>query len=320
MADAVLRDLLEIEHPILLAGMGGVAGPALAAAVSEAGCGGAIGLYKLDGAGVEDMVRATAALTDRPFGVNMIPEVVQGERLLEQVDAVLESAPTTTFFTFFGVPAGDTINRLHREGRRVLVQVGGVAEAGRAAALDADGCILQGREAGGHHLGTDSLADLTRAVRRSHPALPVIGAGGIGEGTQLFELERAGASGCWCGTMFVAAAESNAHSHFKERVVAASAADTVITDAFSIGWPGREHRVLRNRSVEEQGQLRSSFIATTAVAGRRHPVARFSAAVPTSQTEGLVDEMALYCGTSCDRVSATAPAAEIIERFLQGCR
>src|SRR6185503_1348679 len=102
--------------------MGGVAGPELAAAVAEAGGGGVVGLYKLDGAEVEEMVRATGALTTRPFGVNLIPEVVGRGRLLEQVDAVLESAPDTTFLTFFGLPPGDAIERARAAARPVLVQ------------------------------------------------------------------------------------------------------------------------------------------------------------------------------------------------------
>jgi nitronate monooxygenase len=312
-----LRALLEVDHPILQAGMGGVAGPQLAAAVSNVGCGGVIGLYKLDGSATQQAVGATARLTDRPFGVNMIPEVLDAAMLAAQIDATIEASGPTTFFTFFGMPPAAALSRIASAGRRTLVQVGSVADADRAAAAGVCACIVQGHEAGGHHLGSSPLESLLGQIRRRQPELTLIGAGGICSGGQLRRIEALGAEGCWCGTLFLATAESNAHEHFKRRVVAAKASDTVVTEAFDIGWPGRPHRVLRNRSVDGHGQLDSSFIATTTVAGRRFPIARFSAAVPTAQTQGRVEEMAMYCGTACAAVTAMAPVAQVIDSFLQ---
>jgi len=296
--------------------MGGVAGPDLAAAVSNAGCGGTLALYKLDGPTAAELVRATATLTTLPFGVNFVPEVVSPGHLAAQVEAALKASPQATFLTFFGPPPDELLAGIRAAGRRTLVQVGTVAEADRAVAAGADACIAQGVEAGGHHLGSSSTDQLTAELHRRHPQVPLVGSGGVASGRQLRELEQSGADGCSCGTLFVAAAESNAHEDFKQRVVAAAATDTVITEAFAIGWPDRPHRVLRNRSVEERQMLDSSFIATTTIAGRRYPIPRFSAAVPTSQTEGRVDEMALYCGTSCEGIDAVRPAAEIVAEFL----
>jgi nitronate monooxygenase len=316
VADSRLGALLSIEHPLLQAGMGGVAGPDLAAAVSNAGCGGTLGLYKLDGPTAAELVQATAALTRRSFGVNFVPEVVSPGHLATQVEAALEASPPTTFFTFFGPPPDEVLARIRAARRRTLVQLGTIAEADRAVAAGVDACIAQGIEAGGHHLGSSPTQELTAELHRRHPRVPLVASGGIESGGQLVELERSGADGCSCGTLFVAAAESNAHEDFKQRVVAAAAADTVVTETFAIGWPSRPHRVLRNRSVEERETLDSSFIATTTIAGRRYPIPRFSAAVPTSRTEGRVGEMALYCGTSCEGIDAIQPAAEIVEEFL----
>lgn len=296
--------------------MGGVAGPDLAAAVSNAGCGGTLALYKLDGPAVADLVRATSALTARPFGVNLVPEVVSPRHLATQVEAALDASPHKTFFTFFGPPPDEIMARIRAAGRRTLVQVGTVAEADRAIASGVDACIAQGIEAGGHHLGFSSTRELTAKLRRRHPQVPLVASGGIESGAQLVKLERSGADACSCGTLFVAAAESNAHEDFKQRVVAAVAADTVITRTFAIGWPDRPHRVLRNRSVEERQTLDSSFIATTTIAGRRYPIPRFSAAVPTTQTEGKISEMALYCGISCEGIGAVRSVAEIVDTFL----
>jgi nitronate monooxygenase len=318
VAESPLRRLLGIDHPLLQAGMGGVAGSELAAAVSNAGCGGVVALYKLDGAGTASLVGGAARLTARPFGINAIPEVVDRDRLDEQVEAALETSPATTFFTFFGPPPAEVVARIAAKGRRVLVQVGTVAEADAAVATGADACIVQGREAGGHHLGTHPLAELLAAVRRRHRNVPLIASGGIHAGGQLRELERAGADGGSCGTLFVAAEESNAHELFKRRVVEAGASDTVVTHVFEIGWPRRPHRVLRNRSVEERDALDSAFIAMTTVGGRRYPIPRFSAAVPTAQTEGRVEEMAMYCGTSCNGVRAVLPVAATVDAFLAG--
>jgi nitronate monooxygenase len=116
------------------------------------------------------------------------------------------------------------------------------------------------------------------------------------------------------GTAFVVAYESRAHSAFKAAVADAGAADTVISDAYEIGWPGRRHRVLATAVTRDPG-LPKKFIGRTTVEGKPYLVPRFSAAVPTDATTGRIEEMAMYCGLSCGAITTQTAAAGVVAAF-----
>jgi nitronate monooxygenase len=99
-------------------------------------------------------------------------------------------------------------------------------------------------------------------------------------------------------------------------VIGADESDTVITDVYEIGWPGRRHRVLATAVTREPGQARK-FIGRTVVEGTPYLVPRFSAAVPTDTTSGRVEEMALYCGLSCGTRSVEMAAADVVTEFAR---
>lgn len=316
----VLTDMLGIDFPLLQAGMGGVAGPELAAAVSSAGAGGVVALYRMPGAAVEEAVQATQEATQRSFGVNLIPELMTERGLSEQVRAALQCSQPSVFFTFYGLPNQKVCSALRRAGRRMLFMVGCMNDLEAAEAAGADAVILQGYEAGGHLLGSMKVRELLVAARDSGCTLPLLGAGGIGCGDALHELEALGAVGCLCGTLFVATRESRAHDDYKRRVANAAAQDTTVTDLFDGGWNGRRHRVLQN-SLTQAGseRLPRRFIATTQFGLTRHPIARYSAMVPTTQTVGKIEEMAMYCGQStadfCDVRSARGRVQAFIAQY-----
>ncbi|MFF4220797.1 NAD(P)H-dependent flavin oxidoreductase [Streptomyces nondiastaticus] len=319
---ARLCDALGIDVPLLQAGMGGVAGPELAGAVSEAGAGGCLALYKERPEHIPALVEAVRRRTGRAFGINIIPEVVGDARAEEQLSAALGALPDHAFLTFFGLPGPRCTALLRRvrrvrrtAGRAVVVQVGSVADAGRAVDQGADVVVLQNRRAGGHLLGDREADDLLEGVRHARPDLPLVTAGGIGDGRDLAAAERRGADGALCGTLFVPAAESDAHPVFKERVLRACSAETVVTGLYRVGWPGRRHRVLRTSVTEAGPGLPEAFISTTEHHGRRYPVPRYSAATPTRHCTGRVEEMAMYCGESVDRVRSGATAAAVVAEF-----
>lgn len=313
MIDTPLATLLGLEVPVLSAAMGGIATPELAAAVSNAGAGGAIGLFRLPPATVRDWVERTARLSSRAFGIGLIPEIQDRQALEAQCLAALDASPPNAFFQFYGTPPYGLVERLLDNRRRVLIQVGNIEDAKMSAGLGADALILQGTEAGGHLLGELPLASLHEAVSRLELGLPLVAAGGISTGAQLHAALQAGFAGALCGTLFVCASEAAAHPQYQACIAASSAADTIISEAFELGWPGRRHRVLRNRvATLKFGELPLDAIARTVVAGRKLPVWRFSAAVPTRDTEGRVGEMALYCGTGCQDVQSVKPAAQIL--------
>jgi nitronate monooxygenase len=318
MAMDLLRTL-GLSVPLFQAGMGGVAAPALVAAVADAGAGGIIGLYKHSPAEIEVLIRQTTALTGQGFGINLVPEVVDEATLADQAKAIL-AAENKPFVTFYGLAPASICRLVRESGRPLLVQVGTPEEARAAVERGTDAVIVQGSEAGGHHLGTLPLADLIEATRRACPGTPIVVAGGIATGGAFAELAARGAVAALCGTLFVCARESAAHPEFKARVAAARGTDTVVSDLFEIGWPGRPHRVLRNRVTENGRTLPRQFIGSTRLFDRHYPIPRYSAAVPTIHTTGRIDEMALYCGLSCRDIEGVAPAAELVARFDRQAR
>jgi NAD(P)H-dependent flavin oxidoreductase YrpB (nitropropane dioxygenase family) len=119
------------------------------------------------------------------------------------------------------------------------------------------------------------------------------------------------------GTRFVAAAESGAHPAYVKALLAASAEDTCLTEAFSGLWPNAPHRVLRS-SIAAAEALTEGVIGEVSLAGQVIPVRRFSVIAPSSDTRGHVDAMALYAGESVTNVTSVEPAADIIADLVAG--
>lgn len=312
---ATLAEMLGIRVSLLQSGMGGVAGPDLACAVSEAGAAGCAGGYKLVDDALSTMLKRLVAGTDRPVGVNLIPEVVGPDELARQVAQVLDETPQRVYLSLFGMAEGAVLEQITGAGRRLVVQVGTVQDGVRAAERGAI-VVAQGIEAGGHLLGTSKRDDLVAELRALLPDACLVAAGGIGAPAQAARAIAAGADGVLLGTAFVVARESMAHPDFKTAVRTSGEADTVITDVYEIGWPGRRHRVLAT-DVTRDPDRPKNFIGRTVVEGKPYVVPRFSAAVPTVTTSGRIGEMAMYCGLSCGAISDELPAATIVAAFAR---
>lgn len=302
---------LGVDFPLIQAGMGGIAGPALAAAVSASGALGTVALYRSEPGQAAALVEDTARRTDRTFGVNVIPEVA-GRLLAGQVAAVLRQTDRRITVNSYGLPPRQTAAAVTEAGHRLVIQVGSVADASAAAGLGADAVVLQGTEAGGHHLGAHCLRDLLAGHGLD---IPVFAAGAVSRGTDLYDAVRGGASGAACGTLFVATEESAAHPEYQQALLRAQPADTVVTDRYAIGWPGRPHRVLRGPVTDSPEPLPATLIAWTTVMGDRRPVPRGSAAAPTVEATGRIAEMARYAGLGCAAISRREPAATVVARL-----
>ncbi|WP_344107057.1 nitronate monooxygenase [Nocardiopsis rhodophaea] len=301
---------------LLQAGMGGVAGAELACAVSNAGAAGCAGGYKLVDGALSALLDRLTAGTDRPVGLNLIPEVVGPDELDRQVAQVLDETPERVYVSLFGMPDDDAVfERVVAAGRRLVVQVGTVEDGARAAEWGAV-VVAQGIEAGGHLLGRSQRDELIAALRAQLPDACLAAAGGIGSPAEAARAVAAGADGVLLGTAFVVAHESRAHSYFKAAVTTADGADTVITDLYEIGWPGRRHRVLSTAVTRDPGQAKT-FIGRTVVEGKPYLVPRFSSAVPTDATSGRIEEMAMYCGLSCGAISDEISAADVVAEFAR---
>ncbi|HZF89919.1 nitronate monooxygenase [Streptomyces sp.] len=312
---STVAGVLGLDVSLLQSGMGGVAGAELACAVSNAGAAGCAGGYKLVDAALSAMLERVAKGTDRPVGVNLIPEVVGPQELDRQVGQVLDETPPHVHVSLFGMPSDAVCERVTAAGRKLVIQVGTVEDGVRAAGLGAV-VVAQGIEAGGHLLGESQRDELVAALRERLPDACLVASGGIGSPEEAGRALAAGADGVLLGTAFVVARESRAHSRFKAAVTAAGGSDTVITDVYEIGWPGRRHRVLSTSATRDPGQPKK-FIGRTVVEGRPYLVPRFSSAVPTDATSGRIEEMAMYCGLSCDAISAELSAADVVAEFAR---
>jgi nitronate monooxygenase len=214
---------LGIAYPIFSVGMGPVAGPALAAAVSNAGGGGVLGGLFMPPPLLRQAIHQLRTLTDKPFGVNLIlPLLLEG-----QIDACLaERVPLLVLF--WGDPH-PYVAEAHHHDTKVFMQVGSVEEATAAAEAGVDAIIIQGVEAGGHVKSRTSLSALVPAVVDAVTPVPVLAAGGIATGRGVVAALSLGAQAVSMGTRFLCSTEASATRAYKERVVRSTAKDTVDT-------------------------------------------------------------------------------------------
>ena len=195
-------------------------------------------------------------------------------------------------------------------------QVGSLAEAVAAERAGCDFIVVQGTEAGGHVRGETSLLPLLSLVL-DVARVPVVAAGGIATARSLAGVLACGSGGARIGTRFVAATESGAHPSYVKALLASSAADTCLTEAFSVMWPNAPHRVLRS-AIAAAEVLTEDVIGEAHYAEQLFPVHRFSAFAPTSATTGHIDAMALYAGESVTNVTSVEPAAAIVAELVAG--
>jgi nitronate monooxygenase len=252
-----LCDLLDIDYPILSVGFGRAATPELAAAVSNAGALGVLGLT-LSPNEVPERIVATRELTERPFGGNiLIPDLAdipdaseedKGETRRSIAAAI--AGRVSVLVLFWGDPT-PFVASAHEAGVKLFIQVGSVAEAVAVAEAGVDAVIAQGVEAGGHVKGTESIWDvLPRTVEAVRPT-PVLASGGIGDGRAIARALELGAQGVSLGTRFVACEEAFVHDLYKQRVVDGKAGDTFYGELFDLWWPNAPHRTLIGRTYEE---------------------------------------------------------------------
>ncbi|MRX71844.1 DUF561 domain-containing protein [Bacillus lacus] len=219
-----LLSVLQIKYPILQGGMGNISNAVLTAAVSEAGGLGTIGAGTMTPAQVESIIEQTKQKTDKPFSLNVALGVSPYSVELLKLAVKHELAAVTLSA---GNPA-PFLPMLKEAGFQVLTVVASVKQAKKAQEAGADIIIAEGYEAAGINssLETTTLTLIPQIMEAV--SLPVVAAGGIGDGRGLAGMLALGASGVQMGTRFVATQEAPFHDYYKERVLAATDHDTVI--------------------------------------------------------------------------------------------
>jgi len=309
-----LCELLGIEQPIVQAPM--VAVPELAAAVSNAGALGMLTLTWSDPAG--DVVRATAALTDRPFGGNLILNSDQHRRLDEALEAGLRIVSL-----FWGELAG-YVEQVHEANGIVLRTVGSAEEARRAVDSGVDVVVAQGWEAGGHVGSQVATLPLVPAVVDAVTPVPVIAAGGIGDARGVAAVLALGAQAAWLGTRFLLAQEMPLHEEYRRRLIAAVETDAEwYPDLYNVGWPDAPHRALRNSTSEAweaagrpptgsrpgEGEVIAHFPSGEAIV-------RYEPGAPMVGTTGDIEALSLWAGQSVALATQRQPVAEIVAELV----
>lgn len=307
MAKTAFTDLVGCARPLQLAGMGAVgSGVALAGAVSRAGGLGMVGAAGTPVPRLEALLDELGRTTRGPFGVNFLMPFLDRTAVV----VAAKKAPVVEFF--YGDPDPSLVDLVREQRALAGWQVGSAAEAAAAVAAGCDYIVVQGTEAGGHVRGERSLTELLTELRGA-VTVPLVAAGGIASARDVTRMLEAGASAVRAGTRFLASAESAAHPGYVDALIGATAADTVLTRTFSLGWDA-PHRVLRPcvAAAEEAGE---GNVGTIMSPEGEWPVPRLSTLPPTVDARGNVAAMAMYAGTSVDGVRERLPAAAIVEEL-----
>ena len=297
-------ELVGVELPVVNAPMGGVAGGALAAAVTAAGGLGFIGGGYGDLAWVDRELDAAAG---RRVGVGFITWAVPD---LGAAIAHVVGRGVSDVFLSFGDPSPH-VPTIHGLGARAWCQVQDLDAARRAIEAGAEVLVAQGSEAGGHgrdRIGRDQILPEVIAMAADRP---VLAAGGIGSPADAQRAIHAGAAGVVLGTRLYASHEALDTAPAKQELVRRTAAETVRTSAFDVlrgpEWPeGFDGRAVRNDTVREWEADEAGVRAQ-----RSDARARYKAAVAADDMTRRV----VWAGTSIDAVDAIEPAADIVRRF-----
>ncbi len=289
-------DRIGIEYPIFQGGMAWVSEHKLAAAVSNAGGLGIISAMNAPGEYLRKEIRACRELTNKPFGVNvmlMSPHAAEVAKIIleEKVPVVTTGAGLPGIYMKEWVPAGI----------KVVPVVPSTAIAKRVAREGATAVIAEGCESGGHIGELTTMALVPQVVDAVD--IPVLAAGGIGDGRGIAAVFMLGARGVQVGTRFLVAEECQIHPNYKKKILAARDIDTVVTGK-RLGHPVR---CLKNAFSRDFGKMEYDSTITN------EEIEKFGAgSLRLAAVEGDVDKGSFMSGQIAALVKKEQPAREII--------
>lgn len=292
-------NLLNIKYPIFQGGMAWVSDSSLAAAVSNAGGLGIIAGANAPASFVREEIRKAKELTDKPFGVNIM---LLSENADELSDIVIEEG-VKVITTGAGNP-GKYIEKWKNAGIKVIPVVASVALAKRMERAGADAIIAEGCEAGGHIGKLTTFVLLPQVV--DAVSIPVIAAGGIGDGRGIAAAFMLGAKGVQVGTRFLVADECTIHDNYKEAIIKAKDIDTVVT-----GRPtGHPVQVIKNKLAREYINLEKE----NAPMEKIEELGR--GALRKAVKDGDVENGSIMAGQISGLINKRQSAREIIEEMF----
>ncbi|AQS89222.1 2-nitropropane dioxygenase [Neoasaia chiangmaiensis] len=311
-------DFLGSEVAILGGAMSWVSERHLVAAISNAGGFGVIACGAMTPERLAEEIVGTQALTDRPFGVNLITMHPQ----LNDLVAVCLAHNVGHIVLAGGVPSGATIRRIRDGGARVIGFTPALALGKRLVKLGVEALVIEGSEAGGH-VGPVSLTVLAQEILPHLRNVPVFVAGGLGRGDAILGYLEQGAAGAQLGTMFAASEESIAHAHFKAAFLRANARDAVTSVQLDERFPVIPVRGLSNngsrRFLQHQAEtLRRFQNDELSREDAQLAIEHFWAgALRRAVIDGDIEEGSVMAGQSVGMVKAVRPVKDIIVDLIE---
>lgn len=311
-------EFLGVERAIMGGAMTWVSERNLVAAISNGGGFGVLACGSMSPALLAEEIRATAALTRRPFGVNLIVMHPQLDGLIE---ACLAERVGHVVLAG-GLPASAVIKRLKTGGARVLCFAPTLPFARRLVRAGVDALIIEGTEAGGH-IGPVSTSVLAQEILPELTEVPVFVAGGIGRGEAIVSYLEMGASGCQLGTRFVCAHESIAHPRFKQAFIRASAREAMSSVQLDPRFPVIPVRALVNAATISFLEIQRRVIERFTRGALSQKEAQleiehfWAGALRRAVVEGDVENGSVMAGQSVGMVTREEPTRAILDELVE---
>ena len=305
------------EYAIMAGAMSWVSERHLVSAISNAGGFGVIACGSMPPALLDAEIAATAALTDKPFGVNLITM----HPALAELIAVCAHHRVGHVVLAGGLPPPGAIEAIKASGARLMCFAPVAAIAKKLVRAGVDALVIEGSEAGGH-IGPVSTSVLAQEILPVIEAVPVFVAGGIGRGAAIAAYLEMGASGVQLGTRFAAATESIAHPNFKRAFIRASARDAVASVQMDSRFPVIPVRALRNAGSDAFNAKQREVAARVdagevdLAAGQLEIEHYWAGALRRAVVDGDIENGSLMAGQSVGMVTAELPVAAIIAELV----
>jgi enoyl-[acyl-carrier protein] reductase II len=300
-----ITEVLGIKYPIIQGGMAWISDAKLAAAVSNAGGAGIISCGGRTTEYVREEIRKAKQLTDKPFGVNVM---LMAPNKDEIVDVICEEKPA-----FVTLGAGNPVPyfaKLKEAGIKVIPVIPNVKLAKRVAAAGADAMIAEGMEAGGHIGVLTTMALMTQVIPEIKD-IPVVMAGGFGDGRGLAAAMLMGAGGVQMGTRFLVAEECSVHENMKQKLIEAVDTDTIVTGLTLGGAVRGIKNKFSTEFVQKENEGKTSKEELIRMATGTNKLAA---------VEGDVVNGMMQAGQSLTVLQKVEPVATIIEDIMKQAR
>lgn len=300
-----ITEVLGIKYPIIQGGMAWISDAKLAAAVSNAGGAGIISCGGRTTEYVREEIRKAKQLTDKPFGVNVM---LMAPNKDEIVDVICEEKPA-----FVTLGAGNPVPyfaKLKEAGIKVIPVIPNVKLAKRVAAAGADAMVAEGMEAGGHIGVLTTMALMTQVIPEIKD-IPVVMAGGFGDGRGLAAAMLMGAGGVQMGTRFLVAEECSVHENMKQKLIEAVDTDTIVTGLTLGGAVRGIKNKFSTEFVQKENEGKTSKEELIRMARGTNKLAA---------VEGDVVNGMMQAGQSLTVLQKVEPVATIIEDIMKQAR